>query len=436
VSVRARSIAALLALLACLLATPRPARANAYYDQLRAARGELARGNLAAAKTGFLAADSAAYGLPSAVWSLAQIASRERNAAETLRLLAEYAAMGLARRAYDTTFAWIYDDPRLAPVTRILLANAEPRALATVGVRLNDAGLLAEDLAYDARTRTFYVSSIHRRKVIAIDAGGAIRDFIAPAQEGVWGIYGLALDSARGSLWGSMAAVPTMEHYDPADSGRTALVCWELATGKELLRAELPRDGASHVFGDITLAPDGTVYATDSVGGGLYRLQPGGKKLETLAPPGTFASPQMEVLMRKGREIWISDYPRGIVAFDVRTGAVSPVSKPRSLAASGIDGLYAANGHLVAIQNGTQPARVLWISVDAGRRAMTSWAVLEQDPAELGDPNHGVVVGDVLYFLGNSGWDRVNASDQLETPEGAKPPAILRLNLPSGSGRR
>ncbi len=425
-------------LLHLLAAMPSPCAAAPYpfFERLRAARAELARGNLAAAKVGFEEADSIAYGLPSAIWSLAQIAARQGDAEGALRHLAEYSAMGLARSVErDTTFAWMKSDPRLAPIAQSLLANAEPLETATVVARLNDAGLLAEDLAYDVRTGTFYVSSIHRRKVLAVSAEGAIRDFIAPAQNGIWGVYGLALDSSRQRLWGSMAAVPAMVKYDPADSGRTALVCWDLRTRKELLRAELPRDGERHVLGDIALGPDGTVYATESIGGGLYRLRPGAKALETVAPSGTFGSPQTPLVMENERVLWIADYPRGIVSIDLGTGAIATVEKPRSLAASGIDGAYAALGGLVAIQNGTRPIRILSLSLDTSRRQIAGWSVLEQDSPELGEPNHGAVVGNDFYFLGNSGWDRVNAREELATPDGAKPPVILRLPLPAPSGR-
>ncbi len=407
-------------------ATPNP-----FFAQLRAARAELARGDLDAAEAGFMSVDSVAGGLPSAIWSLAQIAARRGDAEEAIRRLEEYAAMGLARSVErDTTFAALKGHARLAAVAARLQGNAEPRAMATVVARLNDAGLLAEDLAYDPRSRVFYVSSIHRRKVLAVHADGTVRDFLGPAQNGIWGVYALALDAKRDRLWGSIAAVPTMEHYDPADSGRTAVVCWNLLTGKELLRAEMPRDGERHVLGDIALTKDGTVYATESMGGGLYRLRPGATSLETVAPPGTFGSPQMPVIRENGRALWIADYPRGITSFDPVTGAIVTVEKPRSLAGMGIDGLYAAPGGLLAIQNGTRPVRVLWLTLDDAGRRIESWSVMEQDSPDLGDPNHGVVTEDGFYFLGNSGWDRVNAREELETPEGAAPPAILRLPLP------
>ncbi len=410
----------------------RPAGADPFYDRLRAARAALAGGDLAAAKAGFDTADSTAAGLPSAIWSLAQIAARQGNAEEAIRRLEEYAAMGLARSvARDTTFASLQADPRLSTVAARLIANADPRATATMAAGLDDAGLLAEDIAYDATARTYYVSSIHRRKVVTVDASGVVRDFVPAAQGGIWGVHALALDAAHRVLWGSMAAIPTMEGYAEADSGRTALVCWDLRTGKELARVELARDGAPHVLGDITLAPNGSLYATDSRGGGLYRLRRGATTLETLAPSGTFGSPQLPVLMEKGRVLWLADYPRGIVSYDLRTRTIATVPKPRTLGASGIDGLYAAGEGLIAIQNGTRPIRVLSLTLDPAGRSITGWSVLEQDSPSLGEPNHGVVVGESFYFIGNSGWDRVNGAEQLETPEGAIAPVILRLPLPA-----
>jgi len=63
-----------------------------------------------------------------------------------------------------------------------------------------------------------------------------------------------------------------------------ALVALDRRTGRVLRRFELPRDGARHVLGDMTIGPDGAVYVTDSVAGGVYRLRPGGAALDTLAP--------------------------------------------------------------------------------------------------------------------------------------------------------
>ena len=414
-----------------------PARAaNAFYEDLRAARALMARGDLPAARREFARLDSIAGGLPSTTYGLAQIAGRLGRRDEALRRLESYAAMGLTRDAGgDSSFAALFDDPRFRSVAARLRANAAPLARATIAASLGDPALLTEDVAYDSLRNAFYVSSIHRGIVAVVDSAGIPHALTAAGTPGVWGIYGLAIDARGGLLWGTTAATPTGPHYVLADSGRTAVVAWDLASGEVRVRAELPRDGAPHLLGDLARAPDGTIYATDAIGGGLYRLRPGASALDTLAAPGTFASPQMPVVIAPGKMLWIADYPRGILGFDLVRRRVSAVPKPKSLAASGIDGMALAPGGLVAIQNGMRPARVLYLSLDAARRRITGWKVLEQGSSLLGDPNHGAVAGETFYFIGNSGWDRVNRNDELETPEGATSPLILRLALPAPPAR-
>jgi hypothetical protein len=183
------------------------------------------------------------------------------------------------------------------------------------------------------------------------------------------------------------------------------------------------------VPGDLTIGPDGTVYMTDSAGGGVYALRPGASSLDTIAPPGTFASPQTPVLVPSGRRLIVPDYSRGLASLDLATGAVHWLEKPRDLAANGVDGLYAAWKGLVAIQNGTTPRRVLWLDTDEELSRIRGWRVLEQATPRLGEPTHGVVVGSRFYFIGNSGWDRLDVDQTLVTTRGSTTPVILRLDL-------
>jgi hypothetical protein len=412
-------------------AAPAEEPAPTFSDHMRAARRALGAEDLDAARRELIALDGMTGGLPAAAWNLALIAARQGQTDEALARLEAYAAMGLVRSARsETTFAALRADPRFEAVAARLEANGAPVAAASTLHTLDDPALLAEDLAWDARTKTLFVSSIHRRKVLALDREGRARDFVAPAQDGIWGVYGLALDHARRRLWGGIAAGPNIEAYDPADSGRAAIVCWDLDDGRQLARIDLPRDGGRHVLGDLALGPEGVVYVTDSIGGALYRARFGAAAFDTILPPGTFGSPQMPVVF-DDRRLFLADYPRGIVSVDLATRAVATVPKPPALAGTGIDGLYLAGNALVAIQNGTRPIRVLWLPLDARRSRITDWRVLEQGTPVLGEPNHGVRVGDALWLIGNSGWDRVNAAEELVTGPGATPPVVLRLSLPA-----
>jgi len=398
-------------------------------SRLRASRAAMARGDLAEARAQAVIADSVACGHPGSMAMLARIAARTGDRSEALRWLREFAATGLIGRfVRDTTFAVLSDDAEFQAIAARLDSNGASIARASAAFRLSDPLLLAEDVAWDAASRRFLVSSIHRGAIVSVDPAGREAPFL-PGGDGIWGVYAVGVDTARDRVWATTAAGPECERYAQADSGRSALVALDRRTGRVLRRFELPRDGARHVLGDMTIGPDGAVYVTDSVAGGVYRLRPGGAALDTLAPAGTFASPQQPVLASDRRRLLIPDYPRGIAALELEGGRIRWLAKPRSLAGGGIDGLCRDGDRLIAIQNGTAPRRVLELSLDAASERIVAWRVLEQASPPLGEPNHGVIVGRDLVFIGNSGWDRMSDSGEFAAPDGAAAPALLRLHL-------
>ena len=415
--------------------TPALASPDSTWTQhLQAGRLALSRDDRAGARHHLLAADSLVGGHTGAKSALATVAARSGQRAEALYWLRALAATGITRAiARDSSFARWQGEPEFSAVRARLDANAAPIAHAVVTHSLGDTALLAEDVAWDARSKRFLVSSIHQRRIIALDLNGGVSDFTVAGADSAWGIYGLALDAKRGLLWATTAAGPECEGHAPADSGRTGVLAYDLRTARLRHRIELPRTAARQILGDLTLGDDGTVYVCESLGGAVYRVLPGAEALEVLVMPGTFSSPQGPALSANRRTLYVADYSRGIGVVDLATRAVAWLPKPYTLASGGCDGLYREGRHLIAIQNGTTPHRVLELSLDAAGHAITAWRVLEQASGRLGEPNHGVVVGRDFYFIGDSGWDRVGEDGQLHTPPGSLPPVLLRL--PLGGGR-
>src|SRR6185437_8770154 len=83
-----------------------------------------------------------------------------------------------------------------------------------------DADLVAEDIAYDSVRHRFLVSSVHRRKIIAVDSAGRASDFTRAGSDSTWGIFAVHVDAARQLLWATTAATPAAQGYARADSGR------------------------------------------------------------------------------------------------------------------------------------------------------------------------------------------------------------------------
>lgn len=427
-----RHVATLLAVAVavCHTAAAAVAADSTWTQHLLAARAALAAADDAGARHHLLAVDSLVGGHTGAKSALATLAARGDDRDAALRWLRALAETGITRDlAADSAFARWRDDPEFRALAARLEANAAPVENATLVHVLDDPALLAEDVAWDARGKRFLVSSIHRRKIVAVDAAGRITDFIASGEGGVWGVYGLALDAKRGLLWATTAAGPECDEYAPADSGRTALLAFDLRTARERHRFELQRTAQRQSLGDLAVARDGTVYACETYGGAVYRLRPGAAALETLVPPGTLRSPQMPAPAADGRRLYVADYARGIAVVDLATGSAGWLPRPYSLSAGGIDGLYLAGRRLVAIQNGSTPRRVLELSLDGTGRAIVAWRVLEQGGGRLGEPNHGVVAGRTFTFIGDSGWDRVGEDGRLRTGPESRAPVLLRLDL-------
>ena len=424
--------------LAFALALTTSASADAAVDttwtqRLEAARAAMAADDVVSARRHLLALDALAGGHTGAKSALATLAARQGDRAEVLRWLDALAATGIWRPvADDTLFARWRADTAFRAVASRLAANAAPIANAVLVDSLGDPGLLAEDVAWDAAGGRYLVSSIHRGKIVALDRAGRVTDFTAPGAADVWGVYGLALDRANGLLWATTAAGPEYAGFAPGDSGRTALLAYDLRTARLKRRVELPRAPARQVLGDLTVGPDGTVYACESLGGAVHRLRRGAAAFDTLVGPGTFRSPQGCAVAADGRRLYVADYTRGVAAVDLASGAVGWLPKPYALSSGGIDGLCLTGGRLLAIQNGPTPKRVLELGLDPRGERIESWRVLEQASERLGEPNHGVVVGHDFVLIGDSGWDRVGEDGRLRVTKESRPPVLLRLRLDAG----
>jgi len=184
----------------------------------------------------------------------------------------------------------------------------------------------------------------------------------------------------------------------------------------------------------MTLAPDGTIYVTDSVGGGVYRLDPDVKpaKLEKIAD-GLF-SPQTPVLAADKKRLFVADYTMGIAVVDAAGGKpVEYLAHPEDVAVTGIDGLYLVGDSLIAIQNGMEPARILRLRMDGAQRQIVSAEVMEQGGERLGDPTHAVAVDGWLYVIGNVGWSKIEDSGKLKAGEDFTAPVVLRFPISQGT---
>ncbi len=308
-----------------------------------------------------------------------------------------------------------------ADLVRGMEGNRGSISTASPAFSIPDASLLTEDLDYDPSSRRFFATSVRAHTIVAIDSEGHAAEF-ARSPDG-WPMLALKIDPACSTVWATEVALQGFVFAPEADWGRSALLAYDLKTGRLTSRVEGPR-GTS--LGDIALLPQGDVILSDGEGGGVYRVAVGSAACVRI-DDGAFISPQTVAPLPDGETVFVPDYVRGIAAFNVRTKKTEWLSAEGRFALTGTDGLYWDRGRLIAVQNGTSPSRVAIFTLDSSSRHVASETIVDR-PTD--DPTHGVVVGGDFYFVTGSGWNAIDEHGKTVPEAKAHEARILRARLP------
>ena len=360
--------------------------------------------------------------------SLLEIARAEIHLGDldpAIRNIGQFVRMGQSTDLLETLaeFAPLRKTRSFASIQSGMKANRSAIALGSTVFMLSDPKLLAEDVDYDPTAKRFFITSVREKKLVALDASGVSSDFARAPDN--WPMLAVKVDATRGVLWATEVAMQGFSFAPESDWGRSALLCYDLKEGRLLSRIEGPRGSA---LGDMALAPNGDIIVSDGEGGRVYRLPAKASVLERLDNED-FISPQTAAMSTDGKDIFVPDYLRGIGVLEISTKQVRWLSMEKGFALSGIDGLYFDHGTLIAVQNGTSPERVVTFDLDPSLTRITSEAIIERSTDTLGDPTHGVIIGDDFYYIANSGWDVID--DHGNMRPGAKPsePRVMRARV-------
>lgn len=359
---------------------------------------------------------------------LAQVEARLGNDAAAIDWLKQAVEMGLTPNLDDASFASLKKAPGFAEVAKRAEENRKPVSESSSVFRFGSSDLLTEDLTYDPKTDRFLVSSVRQRKIVSCDRTGKCDDFIVATDSAptpLWGVFALHLDPDGRHLWATTASLPFESGHKKEDDGKCALLRIDLQSRKIVNRFEC-ESSAKHEMGDMTVASYGDVFVADGASGDVLVLHKGGDHLQPLVAAGTFVAPQTPTLSTDEKFLYVPDYVVGIAAVRLSDGHVEWLTSKRRAALDGIDGLYAKGDRLMGIQNGTGPERIASFRL-SGPLEVESWQVLEANWPDLGDPTHGVFIGDDFYFIANSGWDRTGRDGSMA--EG-KPAEIRKMKLP------
>ena len=321
----------------------------------------------------------------------------------------------------DTGFDDLWQDPDFQNIRKELADEEVKTPEAPVSFRLNDAKLIPEGIAYWPTGDCFFLGSVAQRKIVVTDRKGNARDFSSPSDR-LDAVLGLRIDAGRGHLY----AVSTNGVLSQANNGRrNCVVRYDLKTERLVDRFDAPE---ALQLNDLTIAPDGTLYVTDSAGGTIFRNRPGETTLkpfvQKLGLPGANG-----IALGSDGALYVT-LVTGIVRVNTTSALLTRLPQPNTVATGWIDGLYWYEGDLIGIQNASNPGRVVRISLGKKGSRISGLTVLQSsDHPDFDVPTTGAIEDGKLFVIGNSYVEHYQRDGTIKDVAELKGTAIIAVPL-------
>ncbi len=349
---------------------------------------------------------------------LAEAYSLADKKSEAYELLLNMQRLGLVYVPDGESFANIKPFPLHKYIVDNMRANTVKFGSADLVFEIQQDGLVAETLAHDPTADRFFAGDLRSGKIYAVDRQGKAKLFAEPnAENGLRAVVGLAVDAKRKRLWVASSVIPHFVDFDINEDGRSALIAFDLDSGKLLERHAMPEQAGPSTLGTLTVAPNGTVYAADFRFPRVVQLPSGGKTIEQVLHSPELTEVRGLAVSDDGAQLYFSDYQLGLYVLDVASKRVAQIGDPEKLIAEGVDGLFFWKRHLALVQSGTKPKRVMRVGLEPGGLVAGAVQPLAANQEDFTQPGPGVVVGDKLYYIANSQFDRFDAAGRPKAGE-------------------
>ena len=179
--------------------------------------------------------------------------------------------------------------------------------------------------------------------------------------------WGLVADNSRNTLWVCTTAFPLPAKITPAIKERhTTLRAFDTVTGAA--KGAYPLLGQTNSCNDMTVAADGTVYATDIANGEIQRLRPGAAALEMWLKAPELAN--VDGIALVGPALYANNVQTGKlyrIPINANGSAGTPVEITLSQPLEGPDGMRAhSNGKLYVAENRANRVSEITFTGDRG----------------------------------------------------------------------
>lgn len=257
-----------------------------------------------------------------------------------------------------------------------------------------------ESISYHKKSGRFFLGDVRAPQVYQLKEG-QLSVLISPSHPEFYSVMGLDIDQKRNLLWICTSALPQMIGYADSLSGRSSIFMYDLKTNQLIHQITLKGGSA---FGDLIVAPDGSVVVSDGASNRLWQYQVGSGLSQLADVSQKIANLQGLTFSEDGESIFMSDYVSGLYRLHLPSKSLKRIESESGTPFKGFDGLYREGNDLIGIENGSRPMRVVRFSLSENQNEITGFSILDQNVGFLDEPTQGMLVKDEFYYISNSPW--------------------------------
>lgn len=217
---------------------------------------------------------------------------------------------------------------------------------------LTERDLIPEGTAYDPGSKRLFISSMYKRKIVAIEQNGQYYDFIESAADDLWSTFGMEVDPTRNKLWvistkgKSIPSAPAIVD----DGWESRLYCYDITSKKLTGIYQVNTNVTGDIgFNDLTVAENGDVYITESITNKIFMLKYGFQQIEEFLKPDGFTFLNGITLSQDNKTLFVSA-TEGLLKINVATKHYNTLQSELTTQPQAIDGLAFFNNSLIAHQ--------------------------------------------------------------------------------------
>jgi len=286
----------------------------------------------------------------------------------------------------------------------------------TVAFTIYEKDLIPEGITYDPVTHQFFVSSINKEKVVAINEKGIARDFLQSGQDGILQTLGMKVDVQNRRLW-------IVSNKQGNEGSASFVHVFNIESGTLIKKFILAKD-TIHLFNDLALTSQGDAFITDSYSDVIYTVPADLTELKPFIKSGQFLKWSNGLTVSPDNALLYVATGAGIVIIDLQTLAIKPMRKPESIGTSGIDGLVFYKGSLIGVINSKDYESEMYIAsykLSHDLREITGSSIIDKGNPLFNLPTTCVMADDYLYCLANTSLriflqKKVNYENDLHNP--------------------